>query len=143
TEPMRQSTLRRFHELLPKVQLQQTYGLTETGVLRSKSKSSDSLWVRIGGKGFETRVVEGILQIKAESAMLGYLNAPNPFTEDGWMDTGDLVEVDGEFIRFLGRESEIINVGGEKVYPAEVENVIQQMEGVEDVAVTGVPPSGR
>ena len=137
TEPMPQSTLKRFHELLPQLQLQQTYGLTETGVLRSKSKSSDSLWVRIGGEGFETRVVDGILQIKAESAMLGYLNAPSPFTEDGWLSTGDLVEVDGEFIRFFGRESEIINVGGEKVYPAEVEGVIQEMDNVAEATVYG------
>ena len=39
--------------------------------------------------------------------------------------TGDAVEVDGEYIRILGRKSELINVGGEKVYPAEVESVIQ------------------
>lgn len=137
TEPMPQSTLRRFHELLPQVQLQQTYGLTETGVLRSKSKSSESLWVRVGGEGFETRVVDGILQIKAESAMLGYLNAPGPFTEDGWFDTGDMVAVDGEYLRFLGRESEIINVGGQKVYPAEVEGIIQEMDNVAEATVHG------
>src|SRR5205823_4172895 len=80
TEPMPASTLRRFHSSLPNVQLQQTYGLSEVGILRSKSRSSDSLWVKLGGEGFQTRVVDGILQIKAESAMLGYLNAPSPFT---------------------------------------------------------------
>jgi acyl-CoA synthetase (AMP-forming)/AMP-acid ligase II len=69
--------------------------------------------------------------------MLGYLNAPSPFTPDGWLRTGDLVEVDGEYIRVLGRQSEIINVGGEKVYPAEVESVLQSMVGVEDVTVCG------
>jgi acyl-CoA synthetase (AMP-forming)/AMP-acid ligase II len=85
--------------------------------------------------------VHGLLQIKAESAMLGYLNAPSPFTADGWFQTGDAVEVDGEYLRILGRESELINVGGEKVYPAEVEGVIQSMEGVVDVLVTGEPHS--
>src|SRR5690606_29517991 len=79
------------------------------------------------------------LEIKAQSAMLGYLNAPSPFTEDGWFMTGDAVEVDGEWLKILGRKSELINVGGEKVYPAEVESVLQMMEGVEDVAVTGLP----
>ena len=69
--------------------------------------------------------------------MLGYLNAPDPFTDDGWFKTGDAVEVDGEYIRFLGRKSERINVGGEKVYPAEVESILQLMDGVEDVAVNG------
>jgi len=137
TEPMPKSTLQRFHQLFPHIRLVQTYGLSEVGILRSKSKSSDSLWVKIGGEGFETRVVNGILHIKAQSAMLGYLNSPSPFTEDGWMNTGDYVEVDGEYMRFLGRQSEIINVGGEKVYPAEVESVIQELDNVAEVTVFG------
>jgi acyl-CoA synthetase (AMP-forming)/AMP-acid ligase II len=82
-------------------------------------------------------VVDGLLEIKARSAMLGYLNAPSPFTSDGWFMTGDAVEVDGEYFRILGRKSEIINVGGEKVYPAEVESVIQLMPGVKEVSVVG------
>jgi acyl-coenzyme A synthetase/AMP-(fatty) acid ligase len=139
TEVMPQSTLSRFAAELPAVKLQQTYGLSEVGILRSKSKANDSLWVKVGGEGFETRVVNGLLEIKAASAMLGYLNHESPFTEDGWFKTGDAVEVDGEYIRILGRRSELINVGGEKVYPAEVESVLQLMDGVEDVAVTGVP----
>jgi len=137
TEPMPESTLKRFHQLFPAIILQQTYGLSELGILRSKSKSSDSLWVKVGGEGFETRIVNGILQIKAQSAMLGYLNADSPFTEDGWFNTGDEVEADGEYIRILGRRSEIINVGGEKVYPAEVESVIQEFENVGEVTVYG------
>lgn len=137
TEPMPEGTLKRLHELLPGVKLHQTYGLSEVGILRSSSESSDSLWVRIGGEGYETRVVDGILQIKARAAMLGYLNAPSPFTDDGWFVTGDLVERKGEFVRFLGRQSEIINVGGEKVYPAEVENVIQTMSNVSEAVVYG------
>ncbi len=136
TEPMPESTLRRVHEILPGVRLQQTYGLSEVGILRSKSRDSSSLWVRVGGEGFQTRVLDGVLWIRAHSAMLGYLNAPSPFDAEGWFNTGDQVEVDGEYLRFLGRKSEIINVGGEKVYPVEVENVLQQMEGVLDVAVS-------
>ncbi|MCK4403805.1 MAG: long-chain fatty acid--CoA ligase [candidate division Zixibacteria bacterium] len=137
TEPMPESTLKRFHQLFPHIRLQQTYGLSEVGILRSKSKSSDSLWVKVGGEGFQTRVVNGILQIKARSSMLGYLNAPSPFAKDGWFDTGDYVEVDGEYIKILGRKSEIINVGGEKVYPAEVESVVRELDGVSDVTVYG------
>src|SRR5438093_2203444 len=137
TEPMPESTLRRFHEVLPDVKLQQTYGLSEVGILRSKSRASDSLWVKLGGEGFQTRVVDEILQIKAASAMLGYLNAPSPFTEDGWFNTGDQVEVDGDYFRILGRQSEIINVGGQKVYPAEVESVVQEMQEVAEVSVYG------
>jgi len=137
TEPMPESTLTRFHKLFPHIKLQQTYGLSEIGILRSKSKSSDSLWVKVGGEGFETRVVNGLLEIKAESAMLGYLNAISPFTEDGWFMTGDQVEVDGEYIKILGRKSEIINVGGEKVYPAEVESIIQELDNIAEVTVFG------
>jgi long-chain acyl-CoA synthetase len=137
TEVMPQSTLQRMHDLFPDLRLLQTYGLSELGILRSKSKSSDSLWVKVGGEEFETKVVDGILWIRAQSAMLGYLNAPSPFDEQGWMNTGDIVEVDGEYIRILGRESEIINVGGQKVYPAEVESVLLQMDNVKDAVVVG------
>ena len=71
--------------------------------------------------------------------MLGYLNAPSPFDAEGWMNTGDEVEVDGEYIRFLGRRSEVINVGGEKVYPVEIENVLMEIPNVRDVTVNGQP----
>jgi long-chain acyl-CoA synthetase len=136
TEVMPKSTLQKIQRVFPNVRLLQTYGLSELGILRSKSKDSGSLWMKVGGEGFETKVVDGILWIRAESAMIGYLNAPSPFTEDGWFITGDAVERDGDYIRILGRKSEVINVGGEKVYPAEVESLIQTMEGVVDVAVS-------
>ncbi|HHW88053.1 MAG TPA: long-chain fatty acid--CoA ligase [Chloroflexi bacterium] len=139
TEVMPESTLARLHELFPQVRLQQTYGLSELGILRSKSKDSGSLWVKVGGEGYETKVVDGILWIKAHSAMLGYLNAPSPFDAEGWFNTNDMVEVDGEYIRILGRKSEIINVGGQKVYPAEVESVLLQMDNVADAVVVGEP----
>lgn len=137
TEPMLISTLQKLKAVFPGVKLLQTYGLIELGVLRSKSESDDSLWVKLGGNGYELRVVDGLLEIKAESAMLGYLNAPSPFTADGWFKTGDAVEVQGEYFRILGRKSELINVGGEKVYPAEIESVLQQMPNVAEVRVYG------
>ena len=137
TEVMSEATLKKLSEVFPGVTILQKYGMTEVGTLRSKSERSDSLWVKVGGEGYETRVVNGILQIKARSAMLGYLNAPSPFIEDGWLDTGDAVQVKGEYLRILGRASEIINVGGQKVYPAEVESVIQALANVSDVTVYG------
>ncbi len=127
TEVMPESTLRRIHDVLPQTQLQQTYGLSELGILRSKSLAPDSL---------ETKVVDGLLWIRAQSAMLGYLNAPSPFDPDGWFNTGDAVEVNGDYLRILGRRSEVINVGGQKVYPAEVESVLLQLENVADATVT-------
>jgi len=137
TEPMPESVLLHLNKLFPNVRLLQTYGLIELGVLRSKSKSNDSLWVKIGGEGYKVRVIDDMLQIKADSAMLGYLNAPSPFTEDGWFITGDKVLQDGDYFKILGRESEIINVGGEKVYPAEVESVILEMDNISEVRVYG------
>lgn len=137
TEPMPLSTLRGIHRLFPGVRLKQTYGLTELGIFSTKSKDSQSTWMKVGGAGTETKITGGTLWVRSESAMLGYLNAPSPFDEDGWYDTGDQVETDGEYIRILGRKSEIINVGGEKVFPAEVESVFLEIPNVRDVLITG------
>ena len=137
TEVMPQSTLTRLRTAFPGVELQQTYGLSEVGVLRSQSRPDGSLWVRVGGEGFETEVRDGVLWIRSQYAMLGYLNAPSMFDADGWFNTQDQVEVDGDYIRILGRVSDIINVGGQKVYPAEVEDVILELDNIADVAVIG------
>jgi len=134
-EPMPEKVLFHLNTILPNVKLQQTYGLIELGVMRSQSEDNNSLWVKIGGEGYETKIVEGILYIKSDSAMIGYLNAESPFTEDGWFITGDSVEEKEGYIKILGRKSEIINVGGEKVYPQEVENVILEIPNVLDVMV--------
>jgi long-chain acyl-CoA synthetase len=135
TDTMPVHTLRATAAAFPGVKLQQTYGLSEVGVLRSKSKQSDSLMVRVGGDGFETKIVDGVLWVRSQSAMVGYLNAPSPFDADGWLNTGDHVEVEGDYLKILGRESELINVGGQKVFPAEVESVLLQAEDVVDAAV--------
>jgi len=137
SEPMPSTTLTALRNVFPNVELRQTYGLIELGVLRAKSLSSDSLFVKVGGEGYDLRVVNDILQIKADSAMLGYLNAPSPFTDDGHFITGDRVELNGEYMRFLGRDSELINVGGQKVFPAEVETVLLECELVAEAVVYG------
>lgn len=137
TEVMPQATLDRLCQRLPGVTFQQTYGLSEVGVLRSKSRSDGSLWVKIGGDGFALKVVEEILWIKSDYRMVGYLNAPSGFDEDGWFNTQDRVEVDGDWFRILGRVTDLINVGGQKVYPAEVEDAILELDNVRDVAVSG------
>lgn len=136
-ETMPESTLERLREEFPNVRLQQTYGLIEVGAMRSKSREDGSLWVKVGGDGYETRVVDGILQIRARSMVMGYINAPDPITDDGWLVTGDAVLQEGEYLRVLGRKSDLINVGGEKVYPAEIESVIQSMPSVLDATVYG------
>jgi acyl-coenzyme A synthetase/AMP-(fatty) acid ligase len=137
TEKMPQTTLDQLNKIFPNVKLHQTYGSTEIGIMRSKSREAGSLWVKVGGEGYQTRVREGLLEVKADSAMVGYLNAPQPFTDDGWYMTGDAVEQDGEWLKILGRTNDIINVGGEKVYPAEVEDALEALPGVMHATVTG------
>jgi acyl-CoA synthetase (AMP-forming)/AMP-acid ligase II len=137
TEPMPAQTLIHLCKILPHVRFKQTYGLSELGVLPTKSRSSESLWLKLGGIGCETQIRDGVLWVRSNTPMLGYLNAPDPFDEAGWYNTGDLVEQDGEFIRILGRSSDVINVGGEKVLPTEVEEVLLKMDNVADVSVWG------
>jgi acyl-CoA synthetase (AMP-forming)/AMP-acid ligase II len=138
-EPMPLRTLRRLAELLPGVRLKQTYGLSELGILPTKSRGDDTLWVKLGGAGFDYRVTDDVLWIRSDMAMLGYLNAPAPFDADGYFNTQDVVVQDGDWVRILGRRSEIINVGGEKVYPSEVESVLLELPGVAEATVTGRP----
>jgi acyl-CoA synthetase (AMP-forming)/AMP-acid ligase II len=137
TEPMPQSTLEACNKVFPGVTFKQTYGLTELGIFSTKSRDSQSNWMKVGGKGIEIKIVDNVMWIRSESAMLGYLNAPSPFDDEGWYNTGDEVEVDGEYIKILGRKSEIINVGGEKVYPSEVESVLLEIPNIKDVLVSG------
>jgi acyl-CoA synthetase (AMP-forming)/AMP-acid ligase II len=60
------------------------------------------------------------------------------FTEDGWFKTGDLVEQTEEgYMKIVGRNKELINVGGEKVLPSEVESVLFQMPDIKDCIVYG------
>lgn len=139
TEVMPEQTLKRLNQLFPEIELKQTYGLSELGIMRTKSKSSNSLWLKVGGADYKTKVVDNILYIKAKTAMLGYLNAPSLFDEEGWFNTHDKVEVDGEWIKILGRETDIINVGGQKVYPAEVESVILEIDNIAEVAIYRKP----
>jgi acyl-CoA synthetase (AMP-forming)/AMP-acid ligase II len=136
-EPMPQTVLDRMNQLLPRARFHQTYGTSELCLTRTQSRSSDSLWLKLGGDGFEFRVIDGLLHIRSEFAMLGYLNAPSPIGSDGWMATGDRVDQDGEWIRFLGRDSDVINVGGEKVTPLEIESVLMAAANIRDVRVYG------
>jgi len=122
TERMDQRTLDLLCATLPEVDFRQTYGLSELGVFQVRSRARDSLWMQIGGKEIETRVVDGVLQIRSGNRMIGYLNAPSPFV-DGWYDTGDIVEQDGDYIRVMGRAKEVLNVGGLKILPEEIERV--------------------
>jgi len=141
SEPMDPATLAKLNILFPYVQITQKYGTTETGSPRSISRGDESLWLKFQSDGIETKVVDDVLWIRGESTLLGYLNAPSPVDEDGWYCTSDLVDVDGPWIRFRGRASDTINVGGEKVAPAEVEHCILELDFVREAVVCGAPHS--
>lgn len=123
TERMDQPTLDELCALLPTVDFRQTFGMSELGIVRVKSEARDSLFMKIGGEGVETRVVDNVLQIRSQSRMLGYLNASSPFDTEGWYDTKDVVETKGDYYKVVGRISDVINVGGLKFMASEVERV--------------------
>ena len=137
TERMDQPTLDQLCELLPKVDFRQTFGMSELGIVRVKSEARNSLFMKVGGTGVETRTVDGVLQIRSANRMMGYLNAPSPFNDDGWYDTKDVVEEKDEFYKVVGRTSEVINVGGLKFMASEVERIALMHDGVSLVKVYG------
>jgi acyl-CoA synthetase (AMP-forming)/AMP-acid ligase II len=136
TERMDQPTLDELCKLLPDVDFRQTFGMSELGIVRVKSEARDSLFMKVGGEGVETRVVDGVLQMRSSSRMLGYLNAPSPFDADGWYDTKDVVEAKGGYYKVTGRISDVINVGGLKFMASEVERVALTFPNVSLVKAT-------
>ena len=139
TEPMPEALLARLHQVMPAVRLIQTFGTTETGILRTESPDVDSNYLRISDPNVEWKIVDDELWLRTRTQIRGYLNASNEkFTADGWFMTGDKVEVGpNNTIRVLGRTGEMINVGGEKLMPTEVESVILSIPGVVDCRVFG------
>jgi acyl-CoA synthetase (AMP-forming)/AMP-acid ligase II len=79
-----------------------------------------------GARGVDLKVEGGTLRIRSRRIAEGYLGAApaNLSGEDGYVDTGDLVELQGGRYYFRGRKGGVINVGGQKVYPEEVESVL-------------------
>jgi acyl-coenzyme A synthetase/AMP-(fatty) acid ligase len=137
TEAMPESLLLKLKENFPKVKFLQTFGTSETGISTTSSKSSDSLYMKIEDSNQEYKIVENELWLRSKTQVLGYLNASmDSFTSDGWFKTGDLVEeLEDGYLKIIGRSKEVINVGGQKVLPAEVESVILSMDEVDDCMV--------
>lgn len=137
TETMPEGLLIKLKNKLPNVKFLQTFGTSETGIMKTTSMSSSSTFLKFDDPNQEYKVVEGELWLRSKTQVIGYINHSNEsFTEDGWFKTGDLVEeTQGGFIKIIGRSKEIINVGGEKVFPAEVESIIIQVESVQDCIV--------
>ncbi len=139
TETMPEGLLGRLKAVFSKVKFLQTFGTSETGIAATSSKSSNSTFMKIDDENLEYKIVDNELWLRSKTQILGYLNrSMESFTNDGWFKTGDLVELDNEgFIKIIGRNKEIINVGGQKVLPSEVESVLLGMDEIEDCLVYG------
>jgi O-succinylbenzoic acid--CoA ligase len=115
----------------------QTYGLTEScGGVVYDGRPLPGTQIRIGEGG-------GI-QLRGPTMMLGYRGdsegTTNAFTGDGWLRAGDAGRIDAEGrLHVIGRLDDLINTGGEKVWPQEVEAALQGHPGVADVAIVGHP----
>lgn len=156
--PMPVRAIERLRELYPGKLLHNFFGLTETTSCTSVLPSDQAL-IRpesIGRvvPGLEVRIVDdagealrpgqvGELLVKGPSIVKGYYNRPEATAEaivDGWLHTGDTALMDEEgFIFLQGRKKELIIVGGENVYPVEVENVLTRHPAVAEAAVIGQP----
>ncbi|PAF43784.1 fatty acid--CoA ligase family protein [Helicobacter sp. 11S03491-1] len=140
TEIMPDSLLKRLKIALPKVRFHQTFGASEIGITQTKSKEN---FIALNDPNLEYKIINNELWLKSKTQTLGYLNADNCVFQDGWFCTGDKVETmienGEEYLKIIGRTQEIINVGGEKVFPQEIENIITQIEGIQDCLVYGEP----
>ncbi|MGM0534240.1 MAG: long-chain fatty acid--CoA ligase [Campylobacterota bacterium] len=138
TEAMPESLLKRLKKKFPKVKFLQTFGTSETGIAATVSKASDSTYMKIGDNDLEYKTVEGELWLKSKTQVLGYLNASMESFENGWFKTGDLVEeLEDGYLKIIGRSRDVINVGGQKVLPGEVESAILELPEFSDVLVSG------
>jgi len=139
TEVMQDSLLTQLKNAFPKTKFLQTFGTSETGIAATRSKSSSSTFMKIDDSDLEYKIVDNELWLKSKTQVMGYLNSSmDSFTDDGWFKTGDLVETAADgYLRIIGRNKEVINVGGEKVLPAEIESIILSMDEIEDVMIYG------
>lgn len=138
TEFMPDSLLKRLKITFNRVRFLQTFGTSETGIIKSSSKSSSSTFIKLDDPDQEYKIVMGELWLRSKTQILGYMNhSMESFTKDGWFKTGDLVEQEGDYIRIKGRLKEVINVGGEKVLPGEVESLLMSHPYVKDCTVHG------
>ena len=118
--------------LFPGARISQVYAATEFGSGIAVHDGRNGLPLSVLSRGEDAdirmRIVDGELQVLSRVGMLGYHGEERD--EHGWRPTGDLVEVRGDRIHFVGRSSERINVGGVKVDPLVVEELVTGVEGV-------------
>ena len=133
------------------------YGMTETGMLTSNPLVGDRRPGSVGPPlpGVQVRVMDdddkpcatggiGHVQVRGANVFPGYWRMPErnkeEFTADGWFRTGDMgsLSADG-YLTIVGRSKDLIITGGYNVYPKEIELAIDELDGVKESAVVGVP----
>ena len=148
SSPLHPDTARRLLEEFPGIRLVQNLGQTEGSPITTFDHADHVEALahaphRLGSVG---RPTEGtVLRIEnADASGIGEVCSCGDHyfltDADGWLRTGDLGYQDRDgFVYLVGRKQDVINRGGDKVYPAEVERVIASHPGVAEVAVAGVP----
>ncbi|MEM1417153.1 MAG: fatty acid--CoA ligase family protein [Myxococcota bacterium] len=129
-----QTLLDRLTNAFPGARIAHIFASTEAGVGFSVTDGKagfPAAFLEVPPAGIAIRVREGRLLVRNEAVAGAYLGEGTRFRDDeGFVDTGDAVELRGERVLFLGRASGVINVGGQKVHPERVEAVLVAHPGV-------------
>lgn len=130
-----QAILDQLAAAFPKAAISHAFASTEAGLafdVRDRRAGFPADFVGKADAPAELRIVNGTLRIRSARAANRYLTRGARALRDaeGFIDTGDMVERDGDRYRFAGRREGVINVGGQKVHPEEVEAVIARRPGV-------------
>ena len=140
-----QATLDALKQCFPRTRLVHIYATTELGRCFSVSDGREGFPAMFLGKespdGVEMRIDDGELVVRSANCMSRYDRKSSSPGRTDWFHTGDLVQVIDERVIFVGRKTDMINVGGNKVAPVQVENVIRAVPGVADAHVYGEPSS--
>jgi acyl-coenzyme A synthetase/AMP-(fatty) acid ligase len=139
-EPIDQAILNRLRTTWPAARIVHAFASTEAGVafeVRDEKAGFPEEFLVGHYRGPEMKVDEGTLRIRSAGCARRYLgnNAPRLKDDDGFVNTSDLIEVRNGRCHFAGRRDGVINVGGLKVYPEEVEAVIAHHPGVDTCLV--------
>lgn len=123
----------------PQAHISQIYASTEFGSSVSVRDLRDGLPLNVLERdaGVRFRIVDGELHAQSTVGMLGYYRQPD--VGGDWLPTGDLVEIRDDRIYFVGRTSEVVNVGGVKVHPLPIEKIVDSVSGVAKSVAYGRP----
>jgi len=134
-----ESLLGRLRDLFPEARISHVYAGTEFGTVVSVGDGHAGLPASVLERPEDAdvhfRILDGELEVRSRVGMLGYHRQSD--REEGWQRTGDLVELRDGRIHFVGRRTEIINVGGAKVHPLPIEELVASVEGVALAAAYG------